>query len=258
MSWGHLLGTLFKHSRKVHRSGDAKANIRQAYEKLASGYDAMIDVKPHNAFYDRPNTLSLFDEIGDKRILDAGCGPGKYAQILYEKGAREVVGFDISSGMIDKARERNRDRGTFFVHDLSEPIPIADNQSFDYVLCALALHYLEDTSVAISEFYRLLKPGGQLIVSVEHPFFDYLYYQTGNYFGKERVSSVWKGFGFPVEVECYRRSLGETLGQFTDNGFVINKILEPLPTAEFEKADPRHYKELMNFPAFMCIRAEKK
>lgn len=34
--------------------------IRQAYEKLAESYSRLIDHKPHNAFYDRPNTLSLW------------------------------------------------------------------------------------------------------------------------------------------------------------------------------------------------------
>ena len=52
--------------------------------------------------------------------------------------------------------------------------------------------------------------------------------------------------------------MGDTFSQFTSNGFVIDKILEPLPTKEFETADPKHYKELMSFPAFLCIRAKKK
>ncbi|MBP6399195.1 MAG: class I SAM-dependent methyltransferase [Saprospiraceae bacterium] len=253
----HWFFELFNTGKKDNILEDPKSSIKQAYEILAESYDARIDTKPHNAFYDRPNTLSLFSEIVGKRILDAACGPGKYAQILYQKGASEVVGFDISPAMIERAIIRNGNKGIFFVHDLDMPIPIEEGEGFDYILCALALHYLEDTTVAMSEFHRLLKPNGQLIVSVEHPFYDYLYYKSNNYFNKERVGAIWKGFGSAVNVECFRRSLGDTISQFTNNGFVIDQILEPMPTKEFEKADPRHYKELMSFPAFLCIRAIK-
>ncbi|WP_181303958.1 hypothetical protein [Rufibacter sp. XAAS-G3-1] len=68
----------------------------------------------------------------------------------------------------------------------------------------------------------------------------------------------WKGFGKPVEVNSYRRPLGACLASLTDNGFYIAKLIEPTPVAEFEKLDPKHFKELNEFPAFMCIRAVPK
>ena len=253
----HSFFERFITGKKDNNLVDLKSSIKHAYEILAESYDVRIDTKPHNAYYDRPNTLSLFSEIVGKRILDAACGPGKYAQILYQNGASDVVGFDISPAMIEKAVIRNGNQGKFFVHDLDLPIPIEEGESFDYILCALALHYLEDTTNAMKEFHRLLKPDGHLIVSVEHPFYDYLYYKSNNYFNKERVSALWRGFGSAVKIESFRRSLGDTFSQFTSNGFVIDKILEPLPTKEFETADPKHYKELMSFPAFLCIRAKK-
>lgn len=43
-----------------------------------------------------------------------------------------------------------------------------------------------------------------------------------------------------------------------ENGFLIDKLLEPKPIKEFEVLDPKHFKELNEFPAFMCIRALKK
>ena len=46
-----------------------------AYETLAEAYAAVVDTKPHNAYYERPATLSLLPEVRGKRVLDAGCGP---------------------------------------------------------------------------------------------------------------------------------------------------------------------------------------
>lgn len=231
--------------------------IKHAYNDLAESYNRLIDHKPHNAYYDRPNTLSLLDDIKEKSILDAACGPGKYAEILLSKKAH-VTGFDLSSEMIKYARERNKDQGTFFVHDLSKPLTMIEDASFDYVLCALALHYIEDWNSTIKEFNRVLKSNGQLIISIEHPFFEYTYYKATTYFKTEPVKCTWSGFGKPIEINSYRRSLNDCISPLTDNGFYITKLLEPKPTKEFKKLDPEHYKELNEFPAFMCIRAIKK
>ena len=234
-----------------------KDKIKAAYEELAESYDAHIDHKPHNAYYDRPNTLALMGQVKGKNILDAACGPGKYAEILMAEGAT-VTGFDLSPTMIDLAIKRNAGRGNFFVHDLAQPFAKLQNESFDIIVCALAMHYVKDWNPVVAEFYRVLKSGGTLVISIEHPFFDYNYFKSERYFDLEEVKATWSGFGKPVEVPCYRRSLQDSIDPIVTSGFVIDKLLEPLPTAEFEKLDPKHFKELNEFPAFMCIRALKK
>ncbi len=238
----------------------SKKKILAAYEKLAEHYNAKIDHKPHNAYYDRPNTLNLIPEIQGKVILDAACGPGKYAETLLEQGAH-VTGFDMSPSMIKLAKERNkghRKKSSFFVHDLSHPLTEVAPNSYDVVICALAMHYLQNWDTAFQEFNRVLKPSGYLIISIEHPFFEYTYYNSTKYFEIEPVKCIWNGFGIPVEVNSFRRSLHDCITPLTANGFLIDKLVEPLPTKEFEALDPRHYNELMEFPAFLCIRAIPK
>lgn len=235
-----------------------KDKIVAAYEEMAQRYDELIDHKPHNAYYDRPNTLQLLPEdVAGKVILDAACGPGKYAEILMARGA-VVKGFDISPTMVNLANRRNKGRGYFFVHDLSKKNDRIESNSCDIVLCALALHYLEDWNLAIQEFHRALKPNGVLVISIEHPFFEFNYFKSEKYFDIEHVQAIWRGFGKPIEVHSFRRSLGDCLLPLTDNGFYIDKLVEPKPTKEFEQLDPKHFKELSQFPAFMCIRAVKR
>ena len=248
----------FSH-KNTHRNKTymLKQKILTAYETMAERYNELIDHKPHNAYYDRPNTLSLLPEVSGKTILDAACGPGKYAEILLAQGA-EITGFDLSPKMIELARQRNQTRGTFFVHDLSRPLQMLEDNSFDFVVCALAMHYLPDWGPTIREFHRVLKPFGQLILSVEHPFFEYIYFKSDQYFDTEAVQCVWKGFGQPIEVNSFRRSLSACITPLTDNGFYLDKLLEPKPVAEFEKLDPKHFAELNSFPAFMCLRAVRR
>ncbi len=195
-------------------------------------------------------------EVDGKKILDAACGPGKYAEILLAGGA-EVIGMDISEQMIHHAKERNGDQGTFFVHDLESPFIMLEDHYFDTIVCALAMHYIEDWKQTLQEFYRVLKPNGTLVISIEHPFFEYTYFKSKTYFDVEPVKCTWNGFGRPIEIHSYRRSLQDCINPLVINGFRIDTLLEPKPVAEFEKLDPKHFKELNEFPAFMCIRAIK-
>jgi ubiquinone/menaquinone biosynthesis C-methylase UbiE len=234
-----------------------KEKIIAAYESLADSYNNLIYHKPHNAYYDRPNTLKLISEVNGKHILDAACGPGKYAEILMNQGAI-VTGFDISPKMIALAKERNNGNGSFFVHDLSEPLQVFEDASFDTIVCALALHYLEDWSLTIQEFYRVLKPNGVLVISLEHPFFEHLYFKSKKYFEVEPVKATWSGFGKRIKMHSYRRPLIECIQPITNNGFYIDQLIEPKPVPEFEKHDQRRFKELNSFPSFMHMRAIKR
>lgn len=235
----------------------SKQKIVEAYEDLADSYNELIDHKPHNAYYDRPNTLKLLGKVNGQHILDAACGPGKYAEILLARGAR-VTGFDISPKMVAHARKRNTGSGHFFVHDLAHPLDMFQEEAFNQVVCALALHYVEDWGPTLREFQRVLRPEGSLVISIEHPFFEYLYFNSKKYFEIESVHATWSGFGKPTRVHSYRRSLHDCMTPLTDNGFYIDQIIEPLPVAEFENRDPRHFKELHAFPSFLHLRAVKK
>ena len=94
---------------------------REAYEKLADFYSTRTPTKPHSAYYERPATLSLLGDVAGKRVLDAGCGPGVYAEELVARGA-EVVGFDASGRMVELAKERLRGRAEISCANLEEPL----------------------------------------------------------------------------------------------------------------------------------------
>jgi SAM-dependent methyltransferase len=135
----------------------------KAYEKLAERYAAMIDTKPHNAYYERPATLSLLPSVRGKHVLDAGCGPGAYAQILVRRGAK-VVGVDISPKMLRLARERVGNKAEFHLADLTRPVKFLQSDSFDIVISSLMIPYIRDLAPLFKEFYRVLKSPGILCI----------------------------------------------------------------------------------------------
>lgn len=230
-----------------------------AYEKLAERYSAMVETKPHNAYYERPATLSLLPSVRGKRVLDAGCGPGVYAKILVRRGAK-VVGVDISPKMLRLARERVGDKVKFHLADLTKPLKFLKDNSFDIVISSLVVPYIFDLRPLFKEFGRVLRRPGVLIFSDGHPLGDYLLFKekgkAKDYFKTEIVGLTWHGFGRPgVFVPGYRRPLSALLNPLIEAGFKIDRVVEPLPTRKFKKADPRNYRKLMRMPGFICVRA---
>lgn len=228
-----------------------------AYEALAESYAAAVETKPHNAYCERPATLSLLPDVKNRRVLDAGCGPGIYSEWLIKHGA-EVVAVDASPKMVELARRRLGGAAEVRQADLSKPLDFLCDSSFDVVLSPLVLEYVEDWRSAFAEFYRVLRAGGHFIFSVTHPFSDYLYYESFNYYETELVGSEWRGFK-PVKVHMpsFRRPLAELVNPLVGAGFQLESIVEPKPTEEFKEADPKHYEELSRLPCFLCVRARK-
>jgi SAM-dependent methyltransferase len=229
----------------------------RAYSQLADAYAARIDAKAHNAFYDRPAVLSLLPPVEERRVLDAGCGPGAYAEWLADHGA-EVVGLDVCPRMVELARRRLGGRASFAVADLGRPLDLFPAGSFDLVLSALTLDYVRDWGAAFAEFYRLLRVPGHLVFSAEHPAdVFYEHHPQGNYFEVEAVDYEWRGFGTPVRVPSYRRPLGAMLDPLLGAGFTLERLLEPRPVPQFGDRDPADYEKLMRQPGFICFRARK-
>lgn len=233
------------------------------YESFAQRYAEHARTKPHNAHYDRPAVLSLLPDVRGKRVLDAGCGPGFYAETLLERGA-QVVAFDVTPDMVAIAQERLGERATVLRADLTQPLDFAQDGNFDVVLCPLVLDYIEDWGAVFREFQRVLKPGGVLVFSAGHPLGDWLWIERKlpnpqrRYFERELFTIEWGGFGEPrPAITSYRRSLQDFLNPLLDSGLRLDHILEPQPTDEYRQADPQGYEKLRKLPGFLCVRAMK-
>ncbi|MEZ6093377.1 MAG: class I SAM-dependent methyltransferase [Pirellulaceae bacterium] len=234
----------------------SKSLAYDAYQELADHYAAGIDRKPHNAFYEWPAMEALWPELNGKFVLDAGCGPGVYAERLLARGA-QVISVDVSDRMIELARERVGEGADLRIMDLTQfPLSFEDEQ-FDFINAPLFLDYIADWRELFREFWRILKPGGAVQFSCGHPAFDAEYYRTSQYFAVEQVSCVWKGFGKNVEMPSFRRSLSEILMPVIEAGFHLDQIVEPRPTDDFRRADPIRYQRLMHRPGFLCVKAIK-
>ena len=180
------------------------------YDPIAAAYATQVDARPYNALYERPALLALLPPVAGRDVLDAGCGAGWYAERLLALGAR-VTAFDASPAMAAYARARVGARAAVHVADLARPLAFAPDRSADVVVAPLVLHYLADWGTALSEFARVLRPGGRLVFSTHHPGTEAERLGVADYFAVEPVEEeVWSGVG---PVRFYRRPLTAIFGR---------------------------------------------
>lgn len=222
------------------------------YDAFADEYEMHAATAPYNALYDRPATLRLLGDVRGRRVLDAACGPGFYLEELVARGA-EAVGCDASPRMVELARRRLGAGADVRVHDLDAPLQWAADQSFDLVLCALALHYVTQRRGFLAEAFRILRPDGRLVVSTHHPTTDWRRL-GGSYF---EVSSYTETWSQGWEVTSWRMPLTQLTAEFADAGFVIERLVEPVPDPAMARSHPEAFAKLSNEPAFVLFRLAK-
>lgn len=195
------------------------------YDAFAEAYARANENGLFNRWYARPAVLDLLGHVTGRRILDAGCGSGPLLADLTERGA-SVAGFDASHAMIGLARKRLGDEADLKVADLTQPLPYAA-EAFDDALAVLVLHYLEDWSRPLAELRRVLKPGGRLVVVVNHPVIPPVMYPEVNYFATVPNAEEYDFDGVSATLTIWYRSLSAMSESFTTAGFRISAISEP-------------------------------
>ena len=99
------------------------------------------------------------------RVLDVGCGSGTHGAELFRLFGHRVVGVDLSEPSIEKAKARLAEA---YVADVTQPdrYPFYGRQFFDVVLFSDMLEHLTDPLQVLLGHYRLLAPGGQILISL--------------------------------------------------------------------------------------------
>nr|WP_206642177.1 class I SAM-dependent methyltransferase [Nonomuraea polychroma] len=216
------------------------------YDSIAEGYTAENETSLLNAYYERPAMLELAGDVTGRRILDAGCGSGPLFAELRDRGAI-VTGIDASAGMLEMARQRLGTDADLRVADLASPLPFP-NDTYDDVIASLVLHYLEDWGPTLAELRRVLRPGGRLLVSVEHPFsitlWQHMAGEKPKYFETRIRIDEWTMGGQTARMSFWDRPLHAMTEAFTEAGFRISVISEPPFVPEARELFPEEFREI--------------
>ncbi|MFI2762311.1 class I SAM-dependent methyltransferase [Streptomyces echinatus] len=225
------------------------------YDGFAEAYSAENENSLVNAYYERPAMLALAGDVAGRRILDAGCGSGPLSAALRDRGA-VVTGMDVSAGMLALARRRLGDDVALHLADLSDRLPFADG-AFDDVVASLVLHYLEDWGPALAELRRVLRPGGRLIASVEHPFVAYTFTDPRpDYFATTSYTFDWTLNGRTAPMRFWRKPLHAMTDAFTTAGFRLAALSEPQPDPAARELFPDGFHDLATRTCFLFFVLE--
>jgi 2-polyprenyl-3-methyl-5-hydroxy-6-metoxy-1,4-benzoquinol methylase len=173
---------------------------------------------------------------GFSSCLDAGCGYGAYINLLAGICSR-VVGIDVNKSFLTEARSHSKDlANTSFVQMSLETIALS-NKAFDFIICIETLEHVDNDKAVISEFHRLIKPKGKIILSVPYKWFPFETH--GIRLGKKVVSSPF-GLGFPLLTflpNSLRRTFAtarvysrkDLINLFEENDFIVDQISFLMP-----------------------------
>ena len=146
-----------------------KEGVRKLFDNIAPDYDKLNHILSLNIDkgWRKKAVRNLVDTDEPLKVLDVACGTGDFTIEIAQKVGKgsEVIGVDISEGMMAVGREKIKKAGVsaeLFVADC-EDLPYADN-TFDRISVGFGVRNFEHLELGLSQMCRVLTPGGKLVI----------------------------------------------------------------------------------------------
>ncbi len=145
-----------------------KEQVTKMFDTISKNYDGLnrvisfgIDIKW------RKRVVSIVSQNNPSKILDIATGTGDLAVNMAATGAKEIIGLDISPGMLEVGKKKIEDKKLGNIIKMvvgdSENLPFDDN-TFDAITVAFGVRNFENLQKGLKEIFRVLKPGGTFVV----------------------------------------------------------------------------------------------
>ncbi|HZP80175.1 MAG TPA: class I SAM-dependent methyltransferase [Chthonomonadaceae bacterium] len=218
-----------------------------AYDEIAAWYDDWVGPVEDDPFFAQVETF--LGEVAGQRLCDLGCGQGRVARYLADRGA-SVTGIDLSAKLLEIARrhEETDPRGITYLHADARSLDNVADSAFDGVICHLALMDIPDLPPTLRTVARILRPGGRFVFSILHPCYNTplsgeietpegIQRTVARYFAE----GYWRSdsrTGPPGKVGAYHRTLSAYVNTLTDAGLILERLSEVQATGDFAARRP--------------------
>jgi len=219
-------------------------SVREGYRRWAPVYDEFPN--PLLALEQRAVLPSL-PEIAERRVLDLGCGTGRWSRVLAGKRPACLVAVDISDAMLREASQKRAAASGLLIQADCSLLPLADH-TFDLGICSFAVGHMSALDGMAQECARVLRPGAALFVSDLHP----AAYRAG-------WRTCFRDSCGRAEIATVRRGLSEILAPFSTAGLRCAAV-EEVRFGEEERGIFRsagkdgYFREASSIPAVVVCR----
>ena len=206
--------------------------------------------------------LESLGDISGKRVIDIGCGEGRFCRLLTGLGA-ETTGIDLTEAPVERARSLAVCRERYLVGNAEDLSPI-DDESFDLAVSYIVLVDLLDYRSSIQAAFRVLRPGGRFIVCNVHPMRsstplgwirqgnEKLFYPVDNYtIEGPREFNWWR-----KPFVNMHRTVSSYIAAFLEAGFVLEGVQEPTPS-DAQLAENPTFDDEFRIPNFIIYKLKK-
>lgn len=231
---------------------------RHHWSKVAREWIAWARTPNHDAFWAYRESLRAFIGRGEADALDLGCGEGRVSRELKELGYR-VTASDGVTEMAEAAAQA--DSAHHYCVADATALPFDENR-FGLVVAYNVLMDVEDVPAVLKEIRRVLRPEGELVISLVHPFRDRGQFASadpdapfilrGTYFGRERFEGVEERDGLTMHFAGWSQPLESYVAALADAGLAITALREPIPDLGGGRA---YLKQSARVPLFLWLKA---
>ncbi|NPC98966.1 class I SAM-dependent methyltransferase [Nocardioides sp. zg-DK7169] len=199
-------------------------DVRGTYDAVARAYDSAysdeLTLKP----LDRALLEGFLSLVDGGPIADLGCGPGHVTRFLAERGA-DVIGVDLSVGMLDVAREHAPEIA--FAAGSMLQLPVIDSAWSGAIALYSIIHLTPDErTTACREFARTVRPGGWLLLA---------FHIDSPEFAVGTVNHATSWFGHAVHIDGYFLEPDAVTSDVEAAGFTVmlTTIRQPFSDSEY-------------------------
>lgn len=191
----------------------------------------------------RRRILELVGDAGGLAVADLGCGRGELLADLATRRPARLCGVDFSPERLAAARRRLGPATLLVAGNLNAGIPLASS-SLDVVCCTEVIEHLKDPEGFLQEVARVLRPGGQLVVSVPNAAAYQPFLRLGSW-----IPTPWlRRKLLPYEHPC-------NTDQPIDTCFEHSEIMDLLDTSGLELEETRGYRYFRYLEVFPLVRS---
>ncbi len=205
-----------------------------------------------------PVLIRMLGDVAGRRVLDAGCGNGYFSRMLARAGAK-VTGVEPAAALFAFAADSERSEPLGIRYVQADLCDLPELGQFDAVVASMVLPAVPDWTGALAGCVDLLRPGGRLIFSVNHPCFERLA-STWRQHGEYRISEYLADYELPEKYATdFHRPLSAYLNEVIRLGLRIAEIAEPgldpaVAAAEPDDFGGRH--PYVYLPNFLIVAAD--